>query len=97
MYAREKARLGGKMWIYNRPRRGNVPRAMPMEGTNCAAFSLELLCTTCRCCDSGSRWAFLGHRKSNLRLSSDFLTFKGNSDGPSRRDTEHGKRYEQRF
>jgi hypothetical protein len=34
---------------------------------------------------------FFGHRKSNRRHSSEFLTFKGNSDCPSRRDTEHKK------
>jgi hypothetical protein len=50
MYAREMARMGGRMWISRRPRRGSVPRAMPMEKPNYVAFWLELLCTTCRCC-----------------------------------------------
>jgi hypothetical protein len=45
----------------------------------------------------GSRWAVLGHRSLIFDFLPTFLTFKGNSDGPSRRDTEHGKRYEQRF
>jgi hypothetical protein len=44
-YAREMNRRMEKMCISRRPRRGSVPRAMPMEGTNIthAAFSLELL------------------------------------------------------
>jgi hypothetical protein len=48
----------------------------------------------------GSRWAVLdslGIESLIFDFLPTFSTFKGNSDGPSRRDREHEKRYEQRF
>jgi hypothetical protein len=68
---------------------------MPMEEeTNCVAFWLELLCTTCRCCDRreslGCPWA----SKSNLRLSPDLFDFQGQFGWP--KPTRYGARKEVR-